>query len=225
MTPRLWLRAVAAVVAVAAAVLLALTATDVLRWRGQMARASVALDARSNDPRIWTPQTVLPMGLSAWLLAADDDVAFGRGLQRFRVLHNMPSNAGASSGGAFQASQVAIANTELALERLAQRPLPRKLRSRAQQLAAIALFQHLLSGTSSLSSQTAPLEQTQQALARAIRTDPTNDAAKVDLEQLFQLYSQVLHITPEELRLHPNKANARSRGGGSPGATFGGGGY
>ena len=224
MTPRLALRALPAIAVFGIAVVLALTAADVLSWRGQTARASVALDKRTYDPHIWQPDTLMPVGLSRWLVAAEDEVAFGRGLQRFRLLRSIPSNAGASSGGAFQANQVRIAETELALERLAQRPLPRKLRSRAQQLAAIALFEHLLSGTNSLSSQVAPLEQTQQALAHAIRIDPDNDAAKIDLEQLFQLYAQVLHVEPEELRLHPNEAGPKSRGG-SPAALFGGGGY
>jgi hypothetical protein len=224
-TTRLVLRAIGAVLALAVAVLLALAATDVLRWRGQPGRASVALDARSEDPGIWQPGTILPVGVSQWLVDAGDDVAFGRGLQRFRKLRNMPSNAGAESGGAFQASQVEIAETELALERLAQQPLPRRIRSRAQELSAIALFEHLTGGQSSLSSQAAPLEQTQLALARAIRTDPENDAAKADLEQLFRLYAQVLHVSPEEIRLHPNKAGPRSGGGGSPGTLFGGGGY
>jgi hypothetical protein len=223
-TPRLASRAVAAVVALGLAVVLALTAADVLSWRGQTARASVALDSRSYDPRIWEPDTLMPVGLSRWLVGTGDEVAFGRGVQRFRLLRSIPSNAGGSSGGAFQANQVRLAETSLELERLAQRPLPRKLRSRAQQLAAIALFEHLLSGSTSLTSQVAPLEQTQQALARAIRTDPDNDAAKIDLEQLFQLYAQVLHVEPEDLRLHPNKAGPKSRGG-SPGTLFGGGGY
>jgi hypothetical protein len=223
-TPRLAARAAAAAVVLALGIVLALTAADVLSWRGQTARASVALDRRSYKPGIWEPQTVLPVALSRWLVAADDEVAFGRGVQRFRMLRSISSTAGASSSGAFQASQVRIAQTELALERLAQRPLPPKLRSRAQQLAAIALFEHLISGTNSLSSQVAPLDQTSQALARAIRTDTTNDAAKIDLEQLYQLYARVLNVEPEELRLHPNKASSKSRGG-SPGVLFGGGGY
>jgi hypothetical protein len=224
-TLRLALRGIAAVVALAAAVLLVLAAVDVLQWRGQTQRASVALDLRSEDPGIWEPGTILPVGVSEWLLDTGDDVAFGRGLQSFRTLRRMPSNAGAASGGAFQASQVAIAQIELQLERLAQRPLPRTIRSRAQELSAIALFEHLITGTSSLSSQTAPLEQTQLALARAIRTDPANDAAKADLEQLFRLYAQVLHVSPEELRLHPNKTGSKSGAGGSPGTLLGGGGY
>ena len=223
-TARLALRAVAAVAALGLAVVLALAGADVLGWRGQTGRASVALDRRSHDPGIWEPDTVLPTSLSRWLVGADDEVEFGRGVQRFRLLRSMGSNRSRSSGDTFRANQVRIAETSLALERLARRPLPPKLRSRAQQLAAIALFEHLLSGSSSLSSQVAPLEQTQQALARAIRIDPDNDAAKIDLEQLFQLYAQVLHIEPEDLRLHPNKAGPSSRGG-SPGTLFGGGGY
>jgi hypothetical protein len=224
-TVRLALRGITAVVTLAATVLLVLAAIDVLGWRGQTQRASVALDRRSNDPDIWRPGTILPTGLSEWLVGAEDDVAFGRGLQEFRTLRRIPSNAGAASGGAYQANQVAIAETQLALERLAQRPLPRTLRSRAQELSAIAQFEHLITGTSSLSSQTAPLEQTQLALARAIRTDPGNDAAKADLEQLFRLYAQVLHVSPEELRLHPNKTGSKSGAGGSSGTLLGGGGY
>ena len=88
MTLRLALRAVAGLAAVALAVVLALAATDVLRWRGQTARASVELDARSYDPHIWAPRTVLPVGLSEWLLGTGDDVAFGRGLQLFRLLRS-----------------------------------------------------------------------------------------------------------------------------------------
>ncbi len=225
MTVRLALRGIAAVVALAAAVLLVLAAVDVLAWRGQSDRAGLALDARSDDPHIWQPGTVLPVGVSEWLVGASDDVAFGRGLQRFQALRRIPSNAGAASGGAYQANQVAIAETQLALEKLAQKPLPRRLRSRAQELSAIAQFEHLITGTSSLSSQTAPLEQTQLALARAIRTDPENDAAKADLEQLFRLYAQVLHVAPEELRLHPNKTGSKTGAGGSPGNLLGGGGY
>jgi len=225
MTVRLVLRGIAAVVALAAAVLLTLAAIDVLGWRGQTQRASVALDKHSNDRAIWRPGTILPTGLSEWLVGTGDDVAFGRGIQEFRTLRRIPNNAGAASGGAYQANQVAIAETQLALERLAERPLPRKLRSRAQELSAIAQFEHLVTGTSSLSSQTAPLEQTQLALARAIRTDPTNDAAKSDLEQLFRLYAQVLHVSPEELRLHPNKTGSKSGAGGTSGTLVGGGGY
>jgi hypothetical protein len=224
-TLRLALRGLAAVVALAVAVLLVLAAVDVLKWRGQTQRAGIALDARSEDPAIWEPGTILPAGVSEWLVGAGDDVAFGRGLQQFRTLRRIPSNAGAASGGAYQANQVAIAETQLALERLAQRPLPRTLRSRAQELSAIAQFEHLIIGTSSLSSQTAPLEQTQLALAQAIRTDPENDAAKADLEQLFRLYAQVLHVEPEELRLHPNKTGSKSGAGGSAGTLLGGGGY
>lgn len=223
MTPRLALRGLVAALLLAAAIVLALTAADVLSWRGQTERASIALDRNDFDPGIWEPSTLMPVGLSRWLVGADDEVEFGRGLQQYRLLNNLPFDAGAQSGGAFQASQVRVAQTELALERLARRPLPRSLRSRAQQLAAIALFGHLLSGPTT-SSQAAPLEQAQQSLAKAIRIDPGNDAAKTDLEQLFQLYAQALNISPEEFRLHPNKASSKSRGG-SPASLFGGGGY
>jgi hypothetical protein len=219
---QLALRAAGAAVAVAVAVLLVLLAADVLHWQGQGARASVAFQQSPRDTGIWEPSTILPVGISERLLGTDDDVTFDRGLQTFWVLRHQPFNVGSSGGASFEASQARIAQTELAIERLARRSLPRTLRSRAEELAAIVLFQGTFTASSSSSS---PFEPTRAEFAKAIRTDRANDTAKSNLERLLWDYSEVLHVTPEQLRLKPNSAGPKSSGGGSPGALFGEGGY
>jgi hypothetical protein len=222
MTLRLGLQTAAAVAALAVAVLLVLLGVDVVGWDGQAGRASVAFQSSPQDPGIWEPSTILPVGISERLLGADDDVAFDRGLQRYWVLRHQPTNVGSSGGAAFEASQVRTAQTELAIERLTRRSLPRSLRSRAQELAAIVLFQSTFTASSAASS---PFDRTREEFSDAIRTDRANDSAKTNLERLLWLYTQVLHVTPEQLRLHPNQQSQRSPGGGSPGVTFGQGGY
>ena len=218
MSLRLGLRAAAAALAVAVAVLLALLAVDVLEWRGQAEHASVAFQSSPRDTGIWEPSTILPVWVSERLVGTEDDVAFDRGLQRFWVLRHLSTTAGSASGAAFQASQVKTAQTQLSIERLARRSLPRTLRSRAYQLAAIVLFQFA-------APTSAPFQRTEEEFAQAIRTDRANDTAKTNLERLLWLYSQVQHVTPEQLRLHPNQSSQRSPGGGSPGVLFGEGGY
>jgi hypothetical protein len=218
MNLRLGLQTAAAVLAVAVAVLLGLLAADVLSWRGQAERASIAFQSSPADRGIWEPSTILPTGASEWLLGADDEVTFERGLQQFWVLRHMPTNAGSSGGAAFEASQVRVAQTELSVERLTRRSMPHTFRSRAAELAAIVLFQF-----STPSSQ--PFDRTQSEFAQAIRTDRANDSAKSNLERLLWLYSQAIHVTPEQLRLHPNQASRKAPGGGSPGVLFGEGGY
>jgi hypothetical protein len=78
-------RTVLAAALVAVAVLLTLTGFDVLRWRGQFEHGQVALEARSADPTVWEPETVLPHGVSKWVLGAGEQVSYARAVQQYEL--------------------------------------------------------------------------------------------------------------------------------------------
>ena len=66
-------------------VLLLLTGFDVLRWRGQLERGQVALAARSADPAVWEPETVLPTGVSRVALGAGEGVTYAKAVQQYEL--------------------------------------------------------------------------------------------------------------------------------------------
>lgn len=85
MTIPAWLRPVGGVVAVAllvvAAVVLVALAADVLRWHRQLDDGDTAYQSR--QAATWTPDTLLPKGVSSALLGVDDDVEFRRVVDQF----------------------------------------------------------------------------------------------------------------------------------------------
>jgi hypothetical protein len=80
---RLRLPLAAGVALVLAAVLAAL-AIDALRWERQLDRADLRFSAAAGVSDMWTPETILPAGVSRTLLGVDDDVAVREAVQRFR---------------------------------------------------------------------------------------------------------------------------------------------
>ena len=85
MTTRKLAGPAAVVLALAAAVALAVVAADVLRSQRALEAGDVRFAARTASMRAWTPETVLPAGVSRTLLGVEDDLAVRRALQRFRI--------------------------------------------------------------------------------------------------------------------------------------------
>jgi hypothetical protein len=221
------IRTAAAALLASIGVLSALAARDVLAWRGQTKQADVAVAAFSPDLGAWRPHTWLPTGASEWLVGAGDDVEFGRALQSFQLFR------GHRQWGLFVVSGVnndytklaqrtlELARLELTFDTIARSSQRAEVRSRAQQLHAILLFQHLILQGTEVKSM---LARTIVDMARAVRLDPTNATAKYDLEGLLYLYSPLSNGEPPELVRKKNSGPNSGRGG-SPGSTLNAGGF
>jgi hypothetical protein len=73
-----------AVLALVLAAVLAALAIDALRWERKLERADLRFSATAGMRDMWTPDTVLPAGVSRTLLGLDDDIAVREAVQRFR---------------------------------------------------------------------------------------------------------------------------------------------
>jgi hypothetical protein len=216
------LRSAGALVLVGITVVLALAARDVLAWRGQTQRANIAVARFSRDPGIWEPGTWLPATVSRTLLGTSDDVRLGRALQRLQILRGPIRCPGIStftlsiSCGTFDPSRVELASLELAFDDLARGAPNRSVRSRAQELHALTLFQQLV-----LQGQNAQVDALTEAidgLQHAVRTDPGNAEAAYNLEALLDLYRPIAVEQASELPHHRGNRGDTGAAGGSPGA-------
>jgi hypothetical protein len=210
------LRAGAAAALLACAVVLALAGIDVLRWRLIDARARVGLAIGSHDRRIFEPATLLPVGVSRWLVAAGDDVEFGQALQRWSVVKFQ-----AFKGPAAQAD---VGRAELALERLSSsHALSKRARGDAISLHAILLFEELGAQASTNNVQTA-IDRGAEEFRRAIRVDPSNPYAKYDLEVMLRAPPPGSLFSPRP-GTPPLKGSSKGvRGGAGAGGTISSGG-
>ncbi len=199
------LRGALAGVLVVVAALLTVFTVDVLRWPGQLERAHVHYAARSSDATTWEPETTFPTGLSRRLLALDDDVAFGRALERFRVFARTSNDELVDRG-------LLLTSLELELERLADTAAGSPQRSQALNLHALVLFREMYVRGSNL------YEQTLRDLRRAILLDPTNAQAKYNLEFVLRI---VRVLTPVGLQLPVAGARRGERSGNRGGAGAG----
>jgi hypothetical protein len=173
----------AAAVLAAVAVLAALLAADVGSWRHAVAQGD-ALYAVTPGRATWKPPTLLG-GAAARLLGTKDDVALRRGLQLYAAAAAVP-------------------------DRLDTADELQSLRAQAQQALVRASTGRDASQAETLLGALAFGQSAETAIANftnAVRADPTNAAAKFDLELL----------------LRQSEAHG-SRAGASPGGAFGKGG-
>jgi hypothetical protein len=217
------LRSGGAVVLVAFAIVLALAGRDVLAWRGQTERANIAIERFSRDPGIWQPQTWLPVTISRTLLGTSDDVRFGRALQRLQVLRGPVRCQGtpkvaltfACGDSNFDPPRVELASLELAFDKIARSTSQRSVRSRAQELHALTLFQQLV-----LQGQNAQVDALTEAidgLQHAVRADPANAEAAYNLEALLNLYRPIAVEEASELPHHRGAHGDTGAAGGTAG--------
>jgi hypothetical protein len=209
-------RAAVAVALLGCAVILALAGTDVLRWRSADAKARIGLAVGSSGPKIFEPSTLLPVGVSRWLLSAGDDVAFGRALQRWSVVKYQPF------GG--PAARAAVGRAELALERLSEsHGLSKAARADAILLHGIVLLEEL-GAQASTSTMESVVDRTAAEFRRAIAVDPSNVYAKYDLEVLLRSLPPASQFAPGG-GTPPLKGGTKGvRGGAGSGGTGNGGG-
>jgi hypothetical protein len=175
---------VAALVAVAGAVLLAVLALDALRWRGQLEDADLRYAAREGNAGMWEPDTRFPVSLTRDVLGVDDDIAYRRAVQAFRVVNVARAPRDLADVG--RRGQV-----ELQLGRLTGSGLDAESRSLAANLRGVLAFEEARNDSG---GQTVVfLRRALSEFRRAITLDPTNEPAKYNLEltlRLMQLSSQ-----------------------------------
>ena len=202
---------------VAVAVVLGLIGSDVLAWRDQTDKAGIAVAASSPDFGVWEPSTVLPTGVSRWLLGAGDDVTFGKALQRFQLLRT-------GGGDAFfrQNRRAQLAQAELDLDELASSAKTARARSVARTLHGILLY-------GQLRTQTDPLtvfRRVTEEFRKAIHADPSNAAAKYDLNAILGVFTPVaIAATQGDLPEKGSSTGSHTGAGGTAGNVTGGGGF
>jgi hypothetical protein len=175
---------IAAAIALAAvAVFAALLAGDVRSWPRALGQGDAAYAVTPHRAE-WTPSTRLG-GAAASLLGSRDDVAFRRALQLYRIAQSTPNRL--DTAVELQTVRT-LAETRLAA--VARGPHA----SQADTLLGVLAFSE--SADASIAD-----------FANAVRADPTNAAAKYDLELLLRL-----------------SAAHGTRAGAGPGGSFGRGG-
>jgi hypothetical protein len=194
-------------------VLLLLTGFDVLRWRGQLERGQVALAARSADPAVWQPKTLLPTGVSRVALGAGEGVTYAKAVQQYELARR-------SRGPGFLQNPV-LPTAQFTLLRFGQGDHPDVDRSNALTMYGVLLYGGLAAQDLSV---VVILGRTIDQFRRAIELDPGNDAAKYDLEFLLR---RVQASGGGESVGPPPKRSSRGQrtGAGAPGSALEGGGF
>lgn len=169
------LRIGAAVVLAVVAVLAALLAADTRSWRSALDRGDAAFAVSPAHAR-WTPSTQLG-GLAGSILGVGDDVAMRRGIALYRQVASRHESLSNQLG-----VEALRARAERALARPAGSSDP-SLASQARTLTGILAFGANAQGGGGLS----PADQAISDFTGAITTDPSDTAAKYNLELLLRL--------------------------------------
>lgn len=193
----------------AIAVFVAVLAGDVRQW-GQTLKNGDALYSTSPAAASWRGSSRLPIGVAERLLAIPDDLAARRALQRFRA-------TAYRRGRLDNATDVAAdrAETESALSNVAQSHDAARA-AQARTLLGVLTFGDFARGGNSAG-------QAEAAIAyfdSAVRTDPSNEAAKFDLELALRA------LAARGVRVGPGSGSGtgstgrRGAGGGLPGRGY-----
>lgn len=180
-----------AIVLAALAVFAALLAGDVRSWPQALSQGDAAY-AVTPQSATWAASTRLG-GTAQALLGTGDDIAFRRALQLYRIAQSTPNRLDTAVELQTQRSEA-----DSALSRVARGADA----SQADTLLGVLAFDESANGAGSNAADAAIAD-----FSSAVRADPTNVAAKFDLELMLRL------------------VQARgSRTGAGPGGTFGRGG-
>jgi hypothetical protein len=200
-------RVAAALVVTALGLACALLAADVRSWKTSLPDGDV-IYAMSPSQASWTPHTRLG-GLSADLLGVSDDVAARRALQRYAAAAHLSLRLDNAL-----AVQSARAQAQDALTRVAAGS------DGARAGQALTLLGVLTFGGTATGAQQDQVDAASSDFADAIRADPSNGAAKFDLELLLR--QSIAHGTRTGPGLGGGfgRGGRRGAGGGSPGRGY-----
>lgn len=195
----------------AVAVVAALLAVDVHRW-GRTLTTGDAVYTATPRKASWQTSTVLPADPAARLLALSDDLAARRALQLFLATAHRRARLD-------NAVDVAAdrARTEAALTAVAQGGDARRS-AQARTLLGILTFQDFARGGGGADAGQA--EAAVSYFDAAVRSDPTSDAARFDLELALRA------LAARGVRVGPGSGTAtgatgrKGAGGGLPGRGY-----
>ena len=169
---------VAAVVLLGLAVVLVLFATDVRAWQGRVTRDDAAFRAQRSHVGYWRTPTILPDDPARSVLGLDDALAFRRALQLFWL-----STVGASTAGQADLAQLRVV-AEARLQTLADSAGTREERSTAANLLGVMA---VTTSAADSPTQKATVERAKRYFGLAVREEPTNYAARLNLELTLRL--------------------------------------
>jgi hypothetical protein len=168
----------AAALLVAGATLALLLSVDFRAWHDAF-RAGDARYRSAPAGARWSATTILPFGIASSLLAVGDDLAARRAIRLFRLGYAAPH--GLDSAVQTQ-GQRALA--ELALADIARSGDPRRA-AQASDLLGVLAFGDFAAGGG---RDPAQAERAVSAFSDAVRLDPSDEAAKVNLELVLRLF-------------------------------------
>ena len=171
-------RIVLAALLVVLAALAALLAADVRAWPGAL-RSGDARYAVSPAAARWHAPAVLPSGVASGLIGVRDDVAARQAIRLFRLTYGVHGSLDTQLQ-----TQGARAQAELALAGLARSRDPRRA-AQASDLLGVLAFGDLAAGGGTNPDQA---DRAVSAFVNAIRLDPADEAAKVNLELVLRLF-------------------------------------
>jgi hypothetical protein len=177
-----WFAAPGAVVlALALAVAIALLAADVLRWERQIDRGDLRYASDLGQEGMWTPDTILPVGVSRTLLAVGDDLAFRNGVQRFWL-----------SRPRAPVRQFADVTRRSGAERDLARLVGGEASGERRSVVANLRGALVLEETRGLGvQQSVLLRRAIEHFRQAVALDPSNDEAKFNLELAIKMLRNV----------------------------------
>lgn len=160
-----------AVVLAAVAVCAALLAGDVRSWPTALTQGDAAYGVTPHRA-VWSPSTRLGSAARA-LLGTGDDVAFRRALRLYRIAQSTPNRLDTAVE-----LQTLRSQADSALSAAAHGPNA----SQADTLLGVLAFDESAGGGGSSAADAAIAD-----FSNAVRTDPSNVAAKFDLELMLRL--------------------------------------
>ena len=173
MNRRSWLALAAAAAAFAIAAGLSLLAADVRAWQHAFDTGDLQYRAAPGGNRPWESPDTLPGRPAARLLDVGDDVTFRRGVRFYQL-----SEPGSFSES-FGTSPRPVAAARKLLRRAEREHDDHRVRASAANFLAVLSYQ------SGAFIDEAFARQAVRLFRRAVRTDPTNEEAKFNLELMM----------------------------------------
>ena len=169
---------VTALVLLGIAVALALFAANVRAWQGTLARDDMRFRVQRSHIGLWATPSVLPGDPARSVLGLDDALAYRRVLQLFWL-----STVGASTGGQADLAQLRVV-AEQQLQTLSETAATREERSTAANLLGVMA---VTASAADSPTQKATVARAKRYFGLAVAEDPTNYAAKLNLELTLRL--------------------------------------
>jgi hypothetical protein len=199
----------AALVLLAVAAAFALLAVDVRAWQGRLRHDDVRFTALHSVDGLWRSPAILPGDPASHLLGLGDPLAYRHALQLFLVSQ---IGIGRRSAGSISVTRV---STETDLQDIANHARTGAERSRAADLLGVMT---ITTPAADSATEAQGIARAAAYFQQAIEADPTNYAAKLNLELLLRLER------PFKARFGPD-AKGGFGSGGSHGRGVVGGGY